>query len=159
MWRAILSVYPRPSRKNKNGRVLIVVGQLAEILERRRAVRREDIPWVFFRETGRQVREFRRSWKTASQKVWLPMAKTQRKNFHDVRRTTARDLNRAGVPDPIAMSIMGHKTRAMYDRYNIVDEGDISTALTQAEAYRARRGYNLATSEDAHAEREAGFTE
>jgi hypothetical protein len=40
-------------------------------------------------------------------------------------------------------------TRAMYDRYNIVNEGDISMALTQAEAYRARRGYNLATSEGA----------
>ena len=39
------------------------------------------------------------------------------------------------------MAIMGHKTRAMYDRYNIVNEGDISMALTQAEAYRARRGY------------------
>jgi integrase len=33
--------------KNKNGRVLIVVGQLAEILARRRAVRRDDLPWVF----------------------------------------------------------------------------------------------------------------
>ena len=71
------------------------------------------------------------------------------KQFHDLRRTTARDLNRAGVPDPIAMAIMGYKTRAMYDRYNIVNEGDISIALTQAEAYCARRGYNLATLEDA----------
>jgi len=71
-----------------------------------------------------------------------------------LRRTTARDLNRAGVPDPIAMAIMGHKTRAMYDRYNIVNEGDISMALTQAEAYRARRGYNLATSEVAQQRRE-----
>ncbi len=52
------------------------------------------------------------------------------------------------------MAIMGHKTRAMYDRYNIVNEGDISMALTQAEAYRARRGYNLATSEVAQQRRE-----
>ena len=46
------------------------------------------------------------------------------------------------------------KTRAMYDRYNIVHEGDISMALTQTEAYRARRGYNLATSEGAQQRRE-----
>ena len=123
------------------------MGELAEIIAWRHAVRREDVPWVFFPDTGRPVKEFRRSWKTASTKAGLPVEKATRKHFHDLRRTTARDLNRAGVPDPIAMAIMGHKTRAMYDRYNIVNEGDISMALTQAEAYRARRGYNLATSE------------
>jgi hypothetical protein len=43
------------------------------------------------------------------------------------------------------MSIMGHKTRSIYDRYNIVNEGDIVQALTQAAQYRSHRGYNLAT--------------
>jgi integrase len=77
-----------------------------------------------------------------------------RKTFHDLRRTSARELSRAGVPDPIAMAIMGHKTRAMYDRYNIVDEDDIRTALTQVEQHRARRGYNLATSRPKQVEQE-----
>jgi len=117
-------------------------------------VRRDDLPWVFFRDTGQPVRSFRRSWKTASHQAGLPIEKATRKTFHDLRRTTARDLNRAGVPDPIAMAIMGHKTRAMYDRYNIVDEGDISTALTQAETYRARRVYNRATSGEAQEKQE-----
>jgi len=63
--------------------------------------------------------------------------------FHDPRRTTARNLNRAGVLDPIAMRIMGHKTRAMYDRYNIVDEQDIGLALTQAEVHRKRSNHYL----------------
>jgi hypothetical protein len=49
--------------------------------------------------------------------------------FHDFRRTTARDLSRAGSPDRIAMSIMGHKARSIYDRSNIVNEGDIAQAL------------------------------
>ncbi len=43
------------------------------------------------------------------------------------------------------MSIMGHKTRSIYDRYNIVNECDIAQALMQAAQYHARRGYNLAT--------------
>jgi hypothetical protein len=52
------------------------------------------------------------------------------------------------------MAIMGHKTRAMYDRYNIVDEDDIRNALTQVEQRRTRRGYNLATSPPEQVEQE-----
>jgi hypothetical protein len=47
-----------------------------------------------------------------------------------------------------------YKTRAMYDRYNIVDEDDIRSALTQVKQHRARRGYNLATSPPEQAEQE-----
>ena len=60
--------------------------------------------------------------------------------------TTARNLNRTGAPDPIAMRIMDYKTRAMYDHSNIVDEQDIGLALTQAEAHRKRSSHTLATS-------------
>jgi hypothetical protein len=52
--------------------------------------------------------------------------------LHDFRRTTARDLSRAGIPDRIAMSNMEHKTQSIYDRYNIVNEGDIARAFMQA---------------------------
>ena len=41
---------------------------------------------------------------------------------HDFRRTAARNLIRAGVPQHVVMKLCGWKTDAMFRRYAIVDE-------------------------------------
>jgi hypothetical protein len=41
----------------------------------------------------------------------------------------------AGVGDVEAMRITGHKTRAIFDRYNIVDESDLANAAAKMNEY------------------------
>ena len=91
-----------------------LLGELAEIIERRRQEQVEGCPFVFHRH-GQRMKGFKQAWNTARKRAGLPQ-----KLFHDTRRTAARNLDRAGVPRQVAKQIVGHKTDEMYNRASIM---------------------------------------
>ena len=60
---------------------------------------------------------------------------TRPNRSHDFRRTAARNLVRAGVSERTCMEILGHKTRSMFDRYNITREKDLADAMQRLEQF------------------------
>lgn len=62
---------------------------------------------------------------------------------HDLRRSAARDLRRAGVSEGEIMKLCGWRTRSMFDRYNIIDEQDLARAV--AKRFNGKTTANSAT--------------
>jgi integrase len=131
--------------KNDQGRTVYLDEELKEVFKgqwERRKKRGKLIPYVFPSKDGRtKIKDFRRAWAKACKSGGIG-----RRLFHDFRRTAVRNMVRAGVPERVAMMISGHKTRAVFERYNIVSDTDLREAAKRQEAYlRGRDGYKMVT--------------
>lgn len=131
------------STKNRAGRLLPFAASpalsvlLRDQWERTEAWQREHgqiVPWVFWK-AGRRLGDHRDTWMRACREAGLPG-----RLVHDLRRSAVRNLVRAGVNERVAMSITGHKTRSVFDRYNIVSDGDLTEAMGKLAAFQQRDG-------------------
>lgn len=121
--------------KNREGRVFPMTVELRELLEAQRderdRMRREHGKMVahVFHRGGKPIRGLRRAWATACRDAGCPGM-----ILHDFRRSAVRNLVRADIPERVAMMMTGHKTRSVFERYNIVDEGDLTDAAKRLDA-------------------------
>jgi integrase len=120
--------------KGKKPRTLPIYGDMEKLLRSQEHECPTGCPWVFFGAQKHTVSHHLPGWAEACERAGLPGLL-----FHDLRRSAVRNMKRAGVQDKVAMEISGHKTRAIFDRYNIVDEGDIGNAGDKLADYFKRR--------------------
>lgn len=120
--------------KNEKGRTVYLDTELQDIFADLWQARKESgklTEHVFLNETGTgRIKDFRGSWDAACIEAGMPG-----KLPHDLRRTAVRNMIRANTPEVVAMKISGHKTRSVFDRYNIVSEEDLKQAALRQEEY------------------------
>lgn len=86
---------------------------------------------LFTRPDGKPVGDFRKAWRSLC--IAAGVSGTL---IHDMRRTAARNLRRAGVAESVIMRIGGWKTRSVFERYNIVDQRDVREAFDRLDEAR-----------------------
>ena len=118
--------------KSGEGRVIPVEGDVRAVLARRRSDR-GIAAWVFHRKCHRWV-DITKPWAKAAEKAKLPGTL-----FHDLRRSAVRNMVAAGVDQKTVMQIVGHRTAAMFHRYQIVSGDDMKAALKKTGEFVARR--------------------
>jgi integrase len=87
------------------------------------------VPYVFTRN-GQRLKSIKRVFTRVRQETGITNA-----IFHDFRHTATTNLRRAGVDALTAMKITGHKTMAVFKRYNSIDDQDLKAAQHRLDTY------------------------
>ena len=125
-----------PKTKNGEARLVPFIGDMEAWIEAAWDDHQQnwpDCPYVIQKD-GKPVYDPRKAWTKACQAVGLPDLWR-----HDLRRSAVRNLDRSGVSAKIATAITGHKTRSVYDRYNIVADRDLTDAAQKMDRYLERK--------------------
>jgi integrase len=138
--------------KNGRGRTVAIEGDLLAIIERCWQARKfkssdgqDHVAEPVFHRAGRPIGDFRKAWAQACIEAGLYRVvgvhadgserTVPTRLFHDLRRSGVRNMVRAGVRERVAMDVSGHRTRSIFDRYNITSEEDLREAMKRTTAY------------------------
>jgi integrase len=113
--------------KNRDGREVSMTTAVFELLKQCLHNKAAE-SYVFTRSNGKPIRDFRGTWASACEAAGVPGLL-----FHDLRRTAARNLRRAGIAEGVIMRIGGWRTRSVFERYAIVSQQDIADAMRKLE--------------------------
>ena len=109
-------------------------GELRAWLEMAHTSRPKDCQFIVSWK-GEGISEVKTAWNKARLRAKVPGLLV-----HDLRRTAVRNMIRAGIPEKQAMRISGHKSRSIFDRYDITDERDIKIAGQKLALYLEEKG-------------------
>ena len=140
--------------KNDEGRMAVMTDEVHTLISACVAGKRSD-DYVLTRNGNRPVKDFRERWDKL-----VADAGCGSLLFHDLRRSAVRNMVRSGIPEVVAMRISGHKTRAVFDRYNIVSERDLTEAarkLEMAQKWPKKQELHHNRSVDPVEERQSNF--
>jgi integrase len=120
-----LNLYHGTTKNGRPRKTFLDADSFSEIEPFLKGKRPDDFvfTWQSGNRRGQQIRDFRTAWDNACKAAKVPNLMP-----HDLRRSSVRNMVRSGVPEIVAMRISGHQTRAVFDRYNIVSDGDLESA-------------------------------
>jgi integrase len=119
--------------KNKEARTVYLDDELKGPFRELFTSRMLDVPFVFL-WNGESIKGLRKAWLKACKNTGLSA-----RIFHDLRRSAVGNMVRAGIPERVAMMISGHKSRSVFERYNIVNDEDLKQATRRQEGYLRKR--------------------
>jgi integrase len=151
--------------KNEGARTLYLNEELLKEIKALQNDRQLGCPYIFH-YNGNKIKSLKTVWKTACIKAGLCEPRKDEngnivvkklkkgkvkekiemrptKLFHDFRRTGVRNMVRAGIPERVAMMISGHKTRSVFERYNIVSNQDLKEAAKKTQIYHEKLNGNI----------------
>ena len=123
--------------KGEEGRLVYLTPELKALigaqLDRVRALEQDTaqttpylFPHLWGQHKGHRVQDFKKAWRSACLKAGYPGMLR-----HDLRRSAVREMLNRGIPERVAMSITGHRTRSVFNRYHIVSPEDLRKAARQ----------------------------